>query len=113
MEYLLIYVLTIIGGIILYAIMSAVIKAPGALLAAKFASLGDMNGKTYEEIKKVVGGEISFSSTVNDSGEVVKIRKWISIGYYATLLFDEDDNCICISSETKVKICFNKFLHML
>jgi len=102
MEFFLISILTTIGGIILYAMMGAVVKAPGSLLATKFASLGDMSGKTYEEIKKVVGAENSISTTVNDAGEVIKIRQWISTGYHITILFDSNDNFIGISSETKV-----------
>ena len=102
MEFALISVLTTIGGLILYAIIGAAVKAPGNLLATKFQSLGNMSGKTYEEIKKVVGVENSISSTVNDAGEVIKIRQWISTGYHITLLFDSEDNFICISSETKV-----------
>lgn len=102
MEFFLISILTTVGGIILYLIMGAVVKAPGNLLATKFASLGDMSGKTYSEIKSVVGTESSISTTVNDAGEVIKIRQWMSTGYHITLLFDSSDNFICISSETKV-----------
>ena len=102
MEFFLISILTTIGGIILYAIMGAAVKAPGNILAVKFQTLGDMSGKTYNEIKSVVGVENSISTTVNDAGEVIKIRQWMSTGYHITLLFDSDDNFICISSETKV-----------
>ena len=102
MEFFLISVLTTIGGIILYAIMGAIVKAPGNVLAVKFQSLGDMSGKSYEDIKKVVGVENSISTTVNEAGEVIKIRQWISTGYHITLLFDGNDNFICISNETKV-----------
>lgn len=102
MEFILISILTTLGGIVLYAIMGAAVKAPGAVLATKFQSLGDMSGKTYNEIKSVVGAENSISTQVNDEGEVIKIRQWISTGYHITLLFDSNDNFICISSETKV-----------
>lgn len=102
MEFFLISILTTIGGIILYAIIGAAVKAPGAVLATKFASLGDMSGKTYNEIKRVVGVENSVSSTVNDAGETIKIRQWMSTGYHITILFDANDNFIGISSETKV-----------
>ncbi len=102
MEFFWISILTTIGGIILYAIMGAVVKAPGNVLAIKFQTLGDMSGKTYSEIKSVVGAENSISTTVNDAGEIIKIRQWISTGYHITLLFDSNDNFICISSETKV-----------
>ena len=48
-------VLTTIGGWILYAIMSAGVKAPGASLNQKFVSLGTLKGKTLNEITSVVG----------------------------------------------------------
>ena len=102
MEFFLVSILTTVGGIILYAIIGAVVKAPGNVLAVKFRSLGDMSGKTYTEIKNVVGVENSISTTTNDAGETIKIRQWISTGYHITLLFDSNDNFICISSETKV-----------
>jgi len=101
-EYFMIAVLPIIGGIILSVIMGAAVKTPGKLLAGKFASLGDMSGKTYAEIKSVVGVENSISTTVNDAGETIKIRQWMATGYHIVLLFDADDNFICISNETAV-----------
>jgi len=51
----------------------------------------------------VVGIENAVSTTVHDAGEVVKIRQWITTGYHISLLFDSNDNFICISSETWVK----------
>ena len=45
MEFALISILTTVGGIILYLIMGAAVKAPGKVLASKFASLGNMSGK--------------------------------------------------------------------
>lgn len=102
MEFLLISIGTTVAGIILYLIIGAVVKAPGNVLATKFASLGDMTGKTYTQIRSVVGPESSISSKVNEDGKVVKIRQWMSTGYHIVLLFDENDKFICVSSETKV-----------
>ena len=45
MEFLLISLGTTIGGIILYLITSAVVKAPGNVLAVKFAKLESNNKK--------------------------------------------------------------------
>ena len=102
MEFALISILTTVAGIILYLIMGAAVKAPGKVLASKFASLGNMSGKTYAEIKSVVGPENSVSHTTNDDGEVITIRQWMATGYHIVLLFDSDDNFIGISSETAV-----------
>lgn len=102
MSFVLISVLTTLGGILLYFIMGAVVKAPGTVLATKFASLGDMSGKTYAEIKRVVGTENSVSRKVLDDGQVVTIRQWMATGYHIVLLFDGDDNFIGISNEISV-----------
>lgn len=102
MEFALISILTTVGGIILFVIISAVVRAPGTLLSSKFTSLGDMSGKTYDEIRRVVGPENSVSRTTNDAGEVITIRQWISAGYHIVLLFDSEDNFVGISSETSV-----------
>ena len=102
MDFALISILTTVGGILLYLIMGAAVKAPGSLLATKFASLGDMSGKTYAEIKSVVGTENSVSYTTDVDGKVITIRQWISTGYHIVLLFDCNDNFIGISSETAV-----------
>ncbi len=102
MEFVLISILTIVSGIILYLIMRSEVKVPGNVLASKFASLGDMSGQTYAEIKSVVGPENSVSRTTNDDGEVITVRQWMATGYHIVLLFDSDDNCIAVSGETAV-----------
>lgn len=98
----LIYVLPFIGGLLLYLLTTAFVKVPGKALAAKFASLGDMSGKTYAEIKSVVGAENAVSRKALDDGTVVTVRQWIATGYHIVLLFDADDIFIGISSETSV-----------
>ena len=102
MEFMLISILTTVGGIIIYLIIGAAVKAPGKVLASKFASLGNMSGKTYYEIRSVVGPENAVSRTTNDRGEVVTIRQWMTTGYHIVLLFDCNENFIGISSETAV-----------
>lgn len=102
MEFALISLLTTIGGIILYLIMGAAVKAPGSLLQAKFAQLGTLTNYTYSQIFAKCGNPSSVSSTVDKDGNKITIRQWISTGYHIVLLFDENDNCLGISSETKV-----------
>ena len=102
MEYLLYAIVPMIAGLILYAIMGSAVKAPGRALATKFKSLGSMTGKSYEQIKSVVGPENSRSTKTLEDGKVVTVRQWIATGYHIVLLFDENDNFICISSETAV-----------
>ena len=102
MDFAIISILTTVGGLVLYLIMGAAVRTPGKVLASKFASLGDMSGKTYTEIKNVVGVENAVSRTTTDDGEVVTVRQWMATGYHIVLLFDNEDNFICISSETSV-----------
>ena len=96
------FILPLIGGLLLYALTTVTVRAPGKVLAAKFASLGNMTGKTYAEIRQVVGVESSVSRKVMDDGSVVTIRQWMATGYHIVLLFDQEDKFICISSETSV-----------
>ncbi|MBR0156621.1 MAG: hypothetical protein IJM20_03760 [Clostridia bacterium] len=92
----------LIGGVILYLIIKAVVKAPGAVKNAQFANLGVLKGKTYDEIKAKVGPCNAQSASTSADGVPVTIRQWISTGYHIVLLFDQNDVCLGISSETKV-----------
>ncbi|MBQ9934658.1 MAG: hypothetical protein IJO70_02325 [Lachnospiraceae bacterium] len=92
----------LIGGLIMYAIISALVKAPGASLQTKFVQLGTLKGKTYSEIVTAVGNPSSTSATVDADGKPVKIKQWMATGYHIVLLFDENDICLGVSSETKV-----------
>ena len=98
MEYIGIVILPIIGGWILYAIMHAGVRAPGAALNKKFVSLGTLAGKTYDEISAVCGPSSSVSAGPNGK----TIRQWMATGYHIVLIFDENGVCEGISSETHV-----------
>lgn len=102
MEFLLISLGTTIGGIILYLITSAVVKAPGNVLAVKFANLGTLTNYTYSQIIAKCGNPNSVSTTTDKEGNTVKIGQWMSTGYHIVLLFDANDKCLGVSSETKV-----------
>lgn len=97
METILILVATSIGGLLLYAIQSALVKAPGKVLNQKFVSLGTLKGKTYDEIVAVCGAPSSNSAI--DGGTV---KQWMATGYHIALLFDENNICLGVSHETSV-----------
>ena len=80
------------------AIMDAVIRIPGNALNEKFVSLGELKGKTYAEIEAVVGAPSSVSGM--DEGKT--LRQWMATGYHIALLFDKDDACLGITSQTSV-----------
>lgn len=98
MQYWYLYVLPLVGGLILYLIIRALVRAPGASLNSKFVKLGTLKGKTLQEITSVCGKPNSVSTTA----EGIKVRQWIATGYHIALLFDENDICLGVSSETKV-----------
>ena len=96
------FIAPVIGGLVLYFIISMVVKAPGAGLQSQFVALGTLKGKSYSEIVKAVGNPSSISNKTNDDGEPIKIVQWIATGYHIVLLFDNNDICLGVSSETKV-----------
>lgn len=102
MEFMLVWIVPIIGGLIWYIITSAAVKAPGSVLQSRFVSLGTLAGKSYSEITAKVGNPNSISNTVGADGKIVKIRQWTATGYHIVLLFDENDICLGISNEIKV-----------
>ena len=97
-QYWYLYVLPFVGGLILYLVMKAFVRAPGAALNMKFTSLGTLKGKTFQEITAVCGQPNS--NSVNADGH--KVRQWMATGYHIVLLFDENDICLGVASETKV-----------
>lgn len=98
MDFWYISVLPIVGGIIWFLISTAMVKAPGTLLQQKFVNLGTLKGKTLSQITNACGNPSSISTTSNGT----KVYQWISTGYHIVLLFDENDICLGVSSETKV-----------
>lgn len=98
MEMILILALTTLGGIVFYAITQASVRASGVSLSQKFVSLGDLRGKTLDEIVSVVGEPNATTSLVNGQSLV----QWQATGYLIALLFDENNICLGISSNISV-----------
>lgn len=97
-DYWYIWVLPIVGGLILFVITTVVVRLPGLALQRKFINLGTLKGKTLKEIQCACGSPNSIS--VNEEG--VKIYQWMATGYHIVLLFDENDVCLGVNSETSV-----------
>ncbi len=93
-----IWVFPAVGGLLWYIISTAMVKAPGNELQKRFISLGDLKGKSLSEIQSVCGAP----SSISYGADGVKIYQWMATGYHIVLLFDENDICLGISSETKV-----------
>lgn len=102
----------IIGILVaLIPIVSIICACMPNSLNKKFVSLGTLPGKSYAEISRVVGNENAKRITTNANGETVIIRTWTGTSpantihmsaYSITLLFNAQDICIGISSETSV-----------
>ena len=92
------WVLPAIGGLLWWVISSALVKAPGNLLQQKFVKLGVLKGKTLTEIINACGAPNATS--VRADG--IQVYQWMATGYHIVLLFDENDICLGVSSETKV-----------
>ena len=71
---------------ILYVVIQALVKAPGANLQSKFVGLGTLKGKTKNEIISVVGPPNSISAAANGK----TLYQWIATGYHIALPFDGD-----------------------
>ncbi len=84
----------LIGGLILYAIINAGVKAPGAMLRDKFVRTNPLAGKTKSEIISAVGNPSSVSSIGEGS-----LLQWQATGYHIALQFDENDICTGVTHE--------------
>lgn len=91
-------IIPIVGGLLWWIISSLIVKAPGNMLQQKFINLGTLKGKTYKQIENTCG----VPSSVSYGNNGVKICQWMATGYHIVLLFDENDICLGVSSETKV-----------
>lgn len=91
------FILSFIGGIILFLILGAAVRIPGNTLRQKFVALGTLKGKTFTEIKNACGAPSSVSSMANGK----TLRQWMATGYHIALIFDENDVCQGVSHEAK------------
>ena len=91
-----------IGGFVGYFI-SGLITAKSVMLQQDFAKLGDVSGKSLEEIVSKVGNYTSYQvCTIADrDNEQGFFYTWIENSYSITLLFDSQKKCIGVNSETR------------
>jgi len=74
----------IIGGLVLFVIISLVVKSPGRSLQIKFQKLGNMTGRRKQEIIAAAGPPSSISAT-GDGGQLLQ---WMATGYHIAIRFD-------------------------
>ncbi len=71
------------------------ITASGRLLHSRFVSMGNMSGKTSEEIISAVGQPTSISSMAHGQ----RLLQWQATGCHMALLFGADDRMIKITHQ--------------
>jgi hypothetical protein len=87
------FIIPIVAGLILYAIVSAGVRAPGQTMAKKFVSLGELKGKSLADITSVAGDPISTANMGNGKA----LYQWAASGFRVALMF-EGQTCVGISS---------------
>lgn len=88
------FIWVFIGGIVLYAIISAMTTAPGKSLQNKFVNMGTLTGKSKNEIISIVGSPNSISALPDGKA----VLQWMATGYHIALIFN-DDICEGVSHE--------------
>ena len=90
-------IFAVVGGLVLFGIISALVKAPGRDLNAKFVQLGELKGKSRLEIEAVAGPP----NAVSAIAEGKSICQWVQTGYHIALLFN-GDTCEGVTHEVRV-----------
>jgi hypothetical protein len=79
-----VFIIPLLLGLVLYALISAGVRSKGTQLGKKFQSIGDMKGKTLDEIRAVVGDPVSTSNVGNGK----TLYQWAAPGFSVALLFE-------------------------
>lgn len=98
------YELMIIGGMVtgvLFIVMFILLfisSFSGARLQKKFVKLGNLKGLHYDYIVNEVGKPNAITNIKNNQ----IVAQWITDNYHIALIFDKNDICLGISSQTSV-----------
>lgn len=78
--------------------------AGGNALQQDFIAMGNLQGKTFDEIKAKVGAPNAIQScTVADTGKNGSLCTWSKLPYSITLLFDENNVCPGVNKEVAAR----------
>src|SRR5450759_474555 len=77
-------IIPILGGLVLYMFIGALVKSPGRSLQHKFIACNPLKGKPMNEIIARCGQPTSRSSQANGN----QLFQWQSTGYHIALLMD-------------------------
>jgi hypothetical protein len=87
----------VLGGLLLFGLISALVKAPGQNLNTKFVRLGELKGRRRPEIEAAVGPPNAVSTVAGGK----TLCQWMQPGYHIALLFD-NDVCEGVTHEVRV-----------
>lgn len=77
-------------------------SAKGNLLQQDFIAMGNLAGKTLDEIKAKVGEPNAINAcTVAATGKPGSLCTWSNSPYSITLLFDENNICLGVNKEIR------------
>ena len=82
--------------------VAGLVSAKGNLLQKDFIAMGNLAGKTLDEIKTKVGEPNAIDAcTVANTGKPGSLCTWSSSPYSITLLFDENNICLGVNKEIR------------
>ena len=91
------FIIPLVAGLFLYALVGAAVSAPGKMTQQKFQSLGVLSGKSEAEIVAVVGPPTARSAV--DGGYLLQ---WMQSGYHICLTFSPEGVCQGVTHEVSV-----------
>jgi hypothetical protein len=89
-------IIAMVGGLVLFIIIGALVRASGNSLARRFESLGDMKGMDIHDIIRVVGSPQSESQMANGT----RLFQWQATGYHVALRF-AGDKCLGVTHHSR------------
>ena len=96
MPFLVIFIIIVIVGAVVQAGSARPdIYANGRRMYEAFRGMGDMKGKTFSELQKVVGNPSSISHHANGT----RLRQWQATGFHMAILFDGEDRVMRITHQ--------------
>lgn len=80
-----ILIVPVVLGVIVYWFITRSVTSPGRAMQRKFVSLGNMKGKSLNQIESVVGRH----SSVSEIGNGKVLYQWMATGYHIAIQFDK------------------------
>ena len=90
-------ILGVLGGLILFGVIAALVRVPGQNLNAKFVELGELKGRSRKEIDAAVGPPNAVAAIADGK----TVCQWMQTGYHIALVFD-GEICEGVSHEVSV-----------